>query len=59
MRIVTAIAAVIAATSAHAPRMHLPDFTAGSSFCIPDSRNDRAAERQRAAAKRRNKAKRG
>jgi len=34
-------------------------FNQSSSFCIPNPRNDRAAKRQRAAAKRRNKAKRG
>ncbi|QWL69384.1 hypothetical protein HQ397_04070 [Aeromonas hydrophila] len=34
-------------------------FTPSSSFCITNPRNDRAAKRQRAAAKRRNKAKRG
>ena len=34
-------------------------FTPGSSYCIPNPRNDRAAQRQRAASKRRNKSKRG
>ena len=38
---------------------NFPVFRAGYSFCIPNPRNDRAAKRQRAAAKRRNKAKRG
>lgn len=36
-----------------------PVFRAGYSCCHPNPRNDRAAQRQRAAAKRRNKAKRG
>ncbi|MFM5015295.1 hypothetical protein ACEUBZ_00410 [Aeromonas veronii] len=53
------IAAVVAAASANTPWMRLQDFTPASSFCIPNPRNDRAAKRQRAAAKRRNKAKRG
>ncbi|MFQ2035193.1 hypothetical protein ACK35Y_19980 [Aeromonas veronii] len=59
MRISLAIACVIAATSAQAPWMRLQDFTSSGSYCIPNPRNDRAAKRQRAAAKRRNKAKRG
>ncbi|MCR4451123.1 hypothetical protein [Aeromonas veronii] len=59
MRISLAIACVIAATSAQAPWMRMQDFTTASTFCIPNPRNDRAAKRQRAAAKRRNKAKRG
>ena len=51
------IAAVMAAS---APAWIDPiRFTPSSSFCIPNPRNDRAAKRQRAAAKRRNKAKRG
>ncbi|MBS4689870.1 hypothetical protein [Aeromonas veronii] len=37
----------------------IPVFRAGYSYCHPNPRNDRAAKRQRAAAKRRNKAKRG
>ena len=36
-----------------------PVFRAGYPYCHPNPRNDRAAKRQRAAAKRRNKAKRG
>ncbi|QXW30879.1 hypothetical protein KXJ75_07425 [Aeromonas sanarellii] len=36
-----------------------PVFRAGYSYCHPNPRNDRAAQRQRAASKRRNKAKRG
>lgn len=59
MRISLAIAYAIAATSAHAPWMRMQDFTTASPFCIPNPRNDRAAKRQRAATKRRNKAKRG
>ncbi|MFQ1834153.1 hypothetical protein ACK36Q_08920 [Aeromonas veronii] len=59
MRISLAIAAVVAAASANTPWMRLQDFTTASPFCIPNPRNDRAAKRQRAAAKRRNKAKRG
>ena len=35
------------------------DFKPGHGFCIPNPRNDRAAQRQRAASKRRNKSKRG
>ncbi|MCZ0752560.1 hypothetical protein [Aeromonas enteropelogenes] len=51
------IAAVLAAS---APAWINPiRLTQASSFCIPNQRNDRAAKRQRAAAKRRNKAKRG
>lgn len=51
------IAAVMAAS---APAWIDPiRFTPSSSFCIPNPRNDRAAQRQRAAAKRRNKSKRG
>ena len=38
---------------------NFPVFRAGYSFCHPNPRNDRAAKRQRAAAKRRNKSKRG
>jgi len=57
MRFVMTIAAVLAAS---APAWIDPiRFTPSSSFCIPNTRNDRAAKRQRAAAKRRNKAKRG
>ena len=57
MRFTHAIAAVLAAS---APAWIDPiRFTPSSSFCIPNPRNDRAAKRQRAAAKRRNKAKRG
>ncbi|WP_270793884.1 hypothetical protein [Aeromonas sp. QDB11] len=59
MRISLAITYAIAAASAHAPWMRMQDFTTASPFCIPNPRNDRAAKRQRAAAKRRNKAKRG
>lgn len=57
MRFTHAIAAVLAAC---APAWIDPiRFTPSSSFCIPNPRNDRAAQRQRAAAKRRNKSKRG
>ena len=59
MRISLAIAYAIAATSAHAPWMRLQDFTSSGSYCTQNPRNDRAAKRKRAAAKRRNKAKRG
>ncbi|MFQ2180189.1 hypothetical protein ACK33W_02665 [Aeromonas veronii] len=59
MRISLAIAAVVAAASANTPWVRLQDFTPASSLCIPNPRNDRAAQRQRAASKRRNKAKRG
>lgn len=40
-------------------RDSFPVFRAGYSYRHPNPRNDRAAKRQRAAAKRRNKAKRG
>lgn len=57
MRFTMTIAAVLAAS---APTWIDPiHFSPSSSFCIPNPRNDRAAQRQRAAAKRRNKAKRG
>ncbi|WP_199878430.1 hypothetical protein [Aeromonas salmonicida] len=57
MRFAMTIAAVMAAS---APAWINPiRFTPSSSFCIPNPRNDRAAKRQRAATKRRNKAKRG
>ncbi len=57
MRFAMTIAAVMAAS---APAWIDPiRFMPSSSFCIPNPRNDRAAKRQRAAAKRRNKAKRG
>ncbi|WP_179078870.1 hypothetical protein [Aeromonas sp. RU39B] len=57
MRIVTAIASALAVS---APTWCLPaGFKPSSSYCHPNPRNDRAADRQRAAAKRRNKAKRG
>lgn len=56
MRFTMTMAAVLAAS---APTWIDPiHFSPSSSFCIPNPRNDRAARRQRAAAKRRNKAKR-
>ena len=59
MRFAMTIAAVLAATAAQSPRFNPLDFKPGYGFCIPNPRNDRAAQRVRAAAKRRNKAKRG
>lgn len=59
MRLTHAIAAVLAATAAQPAWLSPLDFKPGHGFCIPNPRNDRAAQRQRAAAKRRNKAKRG
>lgn len=57
MRFAMIIAAVMVAS---APAWINPiRFTPSSSFCIPNPRNDRAAKRQRAPAKRRNKSKRG
>ena len=59
MRITHAIAAVLFAVTGQPARLNPNDFIPGYGFCIPNPRNDRAAHRQRAAAKRRNKAKRG
>ena len=58
MRITHAIAAILAAATPTAWLRPL-DFNPGHGFCIPNPRNDRAAQRQRAASKRRNKSKRG
>lgn len=59
MRITHAIAAVLFAAIGQPARLNPNDFIPGYGFCIPNQRNDRAAKRHRAAAKRRNKAKRG
>ena len=59
MRFTHAIAAFLAATAAQSPWFNPLDFKPGHGFCIPNPRNDRAAQRQCAAAKRRNKSKRG
>ena len=59
MRITHAIVAVLFAATGQPARLNPNDFIHGYGFCIPNPRNDRAAKRQRAAAKRRNKAKRG
>jgi len=59
MRMTHAIAAILAATAAQTSWLRPLDFKPGHGFCIANPRNDRAAQRQRAAAKRRNKSKRG
>ncbi|MEV3818163.1 hypothetical protein RI537_18865 [Aeromonas salmonicida] len=59
MRMIHAMAAILAAAATPTAWLRPIDFKPGHGFCIPNPRNDHAAAAKRAARRRRNKAKRG